>query len=192
MAFSKYYFKQPKRKIAQDILVALLVGGALVLTGSSPALSMSMWRTITWRGRYNKRSVENAFYRLRKQGYLRVERQNHRVSVELTEEGRARAGKFQINHLKIKRPKKWDGKWRVVIFDIKENDEGRTKRDALRGFLFRLGFYRLQHSVWIHPFDCTQELALLKEFFGLTTKEVQLLIVQSLEEEAVLRKKFVL
>ena len=190
MTFSKYYLKQPKQKIVQDISLLLLVGGALVLSGASPSLATGLWKNLGKKKKYRKKSVENAFSRLKKQGCLEIQKSGHQVSIALTKEGRIKAGKFQINHLEIQRPKKWDRKWRVVIFDIIENGPGRTKRNGLRGFLFRLGFWRLQHSVWIHPFDCTQELALLREFFGLTTKEVRLLVVEAFEGEGALKEIF--
>lgn len=55
--------------------------------------------------------------------------------------------------------KAWDGKWRIVIFDIPE--EERKDRDSLRFKLISLGFGKLQESVYITPLDV---LADLKEF----------------------------
>lgn len=55
--------------------------------------------------------------------------------------------------------KVWDGKWRIVIFDISENE--RIIRDALRFKLISLGFGKLQESVYITPLDVLGDL---KEF----------------------------
>lgn len=55
--------------------------------------------------------------------------------------------------------KPWDGKWRVVIFDIPEIE--RSSRIALRSELISLGFGKLQRSVYISPLDI---LADLKEY----------------------------
>ncbi|MCL4382302.1 hypothetical protein M1545_00725 [Patescibacteria group bacterium] len=52
---------------------------------------------------------------------------------------------------------KWDGKWRMVIFDIPEISK--TKRDGLRRKLKELGFAQWQKSVYITPFDVAVELA---------------------------------
>lgn len=46
-----------------------------------------------------------------------------------------------------KRP--WDGKWRVVMYDLPEKIK--SKRDILRNWLKRLGFGQWQMSVWISP-----------------------------------------
>lgn len=47
----------------------------------------------------------------------------------------------------------WDGYWRMVLFDIGE--EQAAQRDRLRRYLRSQGFGYLQHSVWIaaHPLD---------------------------------------
>lgn len=50
----------------------------------------------------------------------------------------------------------WDGKWRVVVFDIPEKQ--RHLRDGLRLELKELGFGCWQRSVWVTPFDIMREL----------------------------------
>ncbi len=56
----------------------------------------------------------------------------------------------------------WDGKWRIVIFDIPENK--RAVRNILRGRLKLWGFKRWQQSVWASKKNITQKLRkLIKE-----------------------------
>jgi len=45
---------------------------------------------------------------------------------------------------------KWDGYWRILIFDIPE--KFRQLRDDLRVLINILGFKQLQKSVWITPY----------------------------------------
>lgn len=47
-------------------------------------------------------------------------------------------------------PQPWDGKWRIVFFDVPE--QKRPLRDYLRGVLKRFGFYEFQRSMWIYPY----------------------------------------
>lgn len=49
--------------------------------------------------------------------------------------------------------KRWDKKWRILIFDIPETI--RWRRDVFREKLKSLGFGRVQQSVWVsaHPFE---------------------------------------
>ena len=42
--------------------------------------------------------------------------------------GERRAQRYKLEKLKIERQKKWDGKWRVVMFDIPEEKRWRGER----------------------------------------------------------------
>lgn len=76
----------------------------------------------------------------------------------LTEEGRLLAlGGRDPEHEWSRR---WDGRWRMVLFDIGE--ERSTQRDKLRRYLRARGFGYLQHSVWISPHPLESETDALK------------------------------
>lgn len=77
--------------------------------------------------------------RLREQGLIEQVRLKDDVIIKLTEEGRDLVGNFQDQD--------WDGKWRIVIFDIPE--EKRIIRNLFRRNLKKWGFKHLQKSVWI-------------------------------------------
>ncbi|MBI2642330.1 MAG: CRISPR-associated endonuclease Cas2 [Candidatus Wildermuthbacteria bacterium] len=183
-----YYFKKPRGEIVKDIFKWLMVGGVVAVAATSPTFLYDILRGINKSGRYKKHSVVNAFARLRKEGLIAVQEHNHQIYVSLTDEGRKRAGRFQIDSLSIKNPKKWDKKWRMVIFDIP--NKKKMVREALRGLLIQLQFYRLQESVWVHPFDCADEVKLLKNFFGLTAEEMQLIIAEKIENQSALSNIF--
>ncbi|MDO8473999.1 MAG: hypothetical protein Q7S62_00370 [bacterium] len=177
-----------KGEIIKDILSWLVVGGMVAIAATSPYFLYNILQSFYKRKQYNKQSVANTFYRLRKEGLIVFRERNNQLYISLSEGGKTKAGKFQINSLNIQRPKKWDGKWRIIIFDI--SDRHKVKREALRGFLKRLQFYKLQESVWIHPFDCRAETELLKDFFGFTSKEIQLIVAEQIENPDFLRTKF--
>jgi len=77
-----------------------------------------------------------------------------------------------------------------LIFDVAQLK--RTYREALRGKLKELGFYQLQKSVWVHPFNCKAEIELLKDFFGFSEKEMRLMIVENIGNDKELKKLFIL
>lgn len=56
--------------------------------------------------------------------------------------------------------RKWDGKWRVLAFDIPEKK--RSLRNKVRSTLQGFGFQKLQDSVWVFPHDCEDLIALFK------------------------------
>lgn len=184
----KYYFKKPKSEITKDILLWLFAVGAVVLASSSaPMISQLLFKRKSLQ-RYPKQRVSNMFSFLRKRDLLKIEKRNHQIYISLSNEGKRRAGIFQLHELKIPRPKRWDGKWRLLLFDISEKKK--IRREALRGMLKQLGFYPFQKSVWVHAFDCKAEAELLKDFFGLDNNEIRLITTEDLGEDSQARKVF--
>lgn len=188
MSRAKYYFKKPKSAIAADILIWLATAGVIAVAATSPFFIVNVLKGFKKGSRYPKKAVFNAFYRLRMAGHLVMHTENNQLYIELTEEGRKKAGWLQINHLEVKKPKKWDNKWRVVVFDVAESH--RTKREALRGFFKRLGFCQLQKSVLAHPYDCRDEVNLLREFFGLEERELKLIVAEDIGDDSFTREYF--
>lgn len=121
-------------------------------------------------------------------GCISVIEENNQIYISLTKEGRKQAGWLQINDLAIKKPKQWDTYWRVLIFDIPSKK--RATREALRGLLKNLGFCKLQKSVWVHPFDCRDEIGVLESFFNLSDGELRLIVAKSIGNDRDLKKYF--
>jgi DNA-binding transcriptional regulator PaaX len=88
---------------------------------------------------------------------------------------------------KLNKGKKWDGKWRVLIFDIPESR--RFDRDNVRYALVSIGFMKLQNSVWVYPYDCENLIALLKADTE-TNEDVLYMIVEALENDEPVKKYF--
>jgi DNA-binding transcriptional regulator PaaX len=85
------------------------------------------------------------------------------------------------------RPQEWDKMWRIVIFDITE--EQRKERALLRQILKNIGFIYLQQSVWVYPFPCDSQILTLKDKLGLTKNAVYIL-AQYIEGDAKIKKHF--
>ncbi len=81
----------------------------------------------------------------------------------------------------------WDGKWRIIIFDIPE--PRRKVRIKLRRTLHAIGFVRLQDSVWVFPYNCEDLIALLKADFRIG-KDLLYIIADEIESDYTLRKHF--
>jgi len=188
MSKYKYYFRKPKSEIVKDILYWLVVGGAVSIAATSPFFLTNLLKGFKRGQKYKRKKIYNAFYILRKEGCIEIKKKNHQIYISLTDKGKKKAGWLQIDVLKIKKPKKWDGKWRIIAFDIAQLK--RIYRDAFRGKLKELGFYPLQKSVWIHPFDCRDEIELLREFFGLGEKEVRFIVTEDIGKDDWLKKIF--
>jgi len=188
MSKYKYYFYKPRSEIVKDILSGLAVVGIICFAATSPYFGTNLSRSLKNKKKYKSKKVYDAFYNLKRQGCIDIKKQNHQIYISLTEKGEKIAGRFQIDSLKIKKPKKWDGKWRLVIFDIAQLKN--LQRNAFRGKLKELGFHLLQKSVWINPYPCKDEIDLLKDFFGLTQKEIRLVVAENIGDDKTLRRLF--
>lgn len=93
--------------------------------------------------------------------HLLSERYQH--GVELTAKGRRRLRKVEFDALKIPIPDEWDRMWRLVMFDIPQSHD--SARRPFTTKIRLLGFQPLQQSVWIFPFACRDEVALVAETY---------------------------
>lgn len=183
-----------KNENAKNILKGIFLGGAILVAASSPYfVSRALPKILEYtkykiRNKKNRRSLCSTFCRLRKEGLIKIQNKNGQIYISLTKEGEKRAGKYKINDMKIEVPIRWDGKWRMLIFDIK--DKQRIKREALRGKIKQLGLYQLQKSVWAYPYDFKNETDLLRSFFGLTQNEMQFIVANEVENDKELKKYF--
>ena len=106
---------------------------------------------------------------------------------ELTPAGKRILRRWEMADYKFKKPKRWDRKWRVIIYDISEK-KAQTRR-KIPILFHRAGFFRLQNSVWIYPYDCEEIIGLLKTDFRVG-KEVLYIIADEIENDKFLRSHF--
>lgn len=59
----------------------------------------------------------------------------------------------------------WDGIWHLVCYDVPEGSK--DKRDCFRRKLIELGFYQVQYSLWVIPWECREEIAIISQNFGI-------------------------
>ena len=103
-------------------------------------------------GGYDPNKIYKGFYNLRQ-----------RELVKSIGQGRYKFTAQGCNWLEKKmkkyfrnRYKKWDHKWRVVIFDIPQ--EISSARKKFRHRLVTMGFYPIQKSVFVFPYPCEEEV----------------------------------
>lgn len=177
----------------KTILRVLEVIGISIEVSARPRLASATMRELAKRleprGEFNekdKKKFYNTFYYLRKKGLIDIRHQRRQIYISLTDEGKKKAGRYKIDDLKIEEPKKWDGKWRVLVFDIE--DKHKIKREALRGKLKELGFYQMQKSVWVCPYEFKKEIVILRDFFGLTDGEMKIIDAERIENDSLIRQ----
>lgn len=104
--------------------------------------------------------VKQVADKLQRRGWVEKKVTPEGIVVRITDKGRVQMLKYKLE--KMKRPEeKWDGKWRMVFFDIAELERG--KRDRLRIYLRQLGMERMQESVWVSPYNIFNQVKYLRE-----------------------------
>jgi DNA-binding transcriptional regulator PaaX len=105
--------------------------------------------------------------------------------IELTKKGRFEA---LLSHGTVSSKKqKWDGAWRIVIFDVPNT---KTKlRNELRRAMKLFGFISIQKSVWVYPYSCDDFLTILKSHLGVA-HDVLYMKASYIENDSSLRKEF--
>ncbi len=181
-------FKKSRSEVTKDILRWLMVAGVIAVAATSPYFIQNILQAQEKLKKYQKRKIYDAFMYFKKHGLISIERRNKQIYIALTNEGKKKAGMFQIDNLQIQKPSRWDHKWRVLIFDVQEMKK--SHREALRGKLKQLGFFLLQKSVWVHPFDCRSEIKLLRDFFNLSLQEMCLITADHIEHDQKVKEFF--
>lgn len=130
--------------------------------------------------------VQNAIGKLQENGLLCLDKKGGTSLARLTKKGDRELEKYTTESETL-RPKKWDGKWRLVIFDIKETKKG--KRDRIRRNLARCGFEKLQNSIWVYPYECEDLIMFLKADCKID-KEVLYIVSEKIPDDGWIKKKF--
>ncbi len=176
--------KQTKRLGAtQRKILLLLLGGAALACARS---SKRQWQIIKevrdgWQD-IKRQAAERAIDALYESNLVEATANSDGThTLLLSEHGRKRALTYRITHMKITSSKLWDLKWRIILFDIPEDE--RDKRDSFRDHLTRLGLRKLQHSAGITPFDCKNEIDFIIELLDIK-KYVRFIIAEHIDNEA--------
>lgn len=176
--------KRKRREDLQRIVLSTVATAGLVsVTLVAPNIIGAMVKMGLLPSPQKKQAIERARDRLVRNGLLTYEDRKLR----LTRKGEAELRRIERNNFAIKKPRRWDGKWRVLIFDIPEYRRG--LREKVRRTLRTIGFVHLQHSVWIYPYDCEDLMALLKADFKIG-RDMRYLIADTIEYDHAYRAKF--
>lgn len=176
--------KARKGEIQKIVLTTIATAGLLGVALVAPnALATLRKLGVDITGR-KRESVDNARRKLVNDGLLAYDEKRR---LYVTKKGEKKLNIFARRDCKIDKPKKWDKKWRVLIFDIPENRK--SMREKVRRTLLEIGFVRLQDSVWVYPYDCEDFIVLLKTDF-MIGKDLLYMVVDMIENDKELRNGF--
>ena len=179
-----------KAQITQVVLCVLAVVSmpALIFVAAAMGNAVQIFKQFESSKHFSKKQIRNSINHLRRQKLIEyVGDKNGKTIVKITKKGEIKLRAFAIDLIEIKKPNKWDGKWRLVMFDIPIRF---TKgREALRYHLKELDFLQFQKSAWIYPYPCEDEVIFIADFFGIG-KYVEVLTAENISREEKLRKYF--
>lgn len=169
------------------MLMAVVFGGVVVVAAAIPnaAQLLRFFPGYKKGARFNYQA-KSAIGRLAAKGLVTFIEEDGKHFARITEKGEIML-KMEAERVKIAKKRKWDRRWRVVIFDVPERRK--NVRASLRRFMSECGFVRLQDSVWIYPYDCEDLITLAKANFKVGA-DVLYMIVEHLERDKYLREHF--
>ncbi|MDP2648840.1 MAG: CRISPR-associated endonuclease Cas2 [bacterium] len=175
--------------IERAVIGTLFVGGVLTVGIMAPKVLGLMRRehVDAVLPQDPKQRLRETLLRLKRKGMVAFEKRGNKNYPYLTKKGIEQAERLKIGSLSIPKPLRWDRRWRIVIFDIPQDKN--ALRDRIRSMLLNLGFYKLQHSVWVYPHDCEEIVALLKLNQGVRS-EVLYIIADAIEYDHPIREHF--
>ena len=118
---------------------------------------------------------------------MRHIKQHGQNSYSLTSKGESRLRTIVIDEIEIKTQRNWDGKWRLVMYDLPIRF--RKAREAFRWTLKDFGFFQFQKSAWIYPYPCEEEIGFLTDFFEIN-QNIKIATADKIFEDKELKEYF--
>ena len=176
--------------LTKDILLAFVAGGAAIgmvfIFSALPCLA-HIFKLFDAKTSTEKDRIRQSIRGLERHGYLQVYKKNGNEYVKITPLGKQIMIQRSIILTRPKQPEKWDGLWRLVMFDIPE--KRRRARNALRFAFQKMGLVQIQKSVFAYPYPCKKEIDFVAGYFKIR-KGITYATANTIEGDTLLKKKF--
>ena len=183
--------RRVKRERIQNIVLLSLLGiTALGMAAAGPnalQLLRHVQKLFGPKQKLNRR-LGQSITRLIDKGLVVRRGTGDKMALSLTEKGKRLAELLESEQrARPQKPRRWDKKWRIIIFDVWERRRG--IRDKLRLKLEGMGFVKIQDSVWAYPYPCEDFFTFLRADLRLG-KGMLYMVVEEIENDRELRKHF--
>jgi len=177
------------------VLTYIGMGLSLAASFLSPRAGLtignSLYKSMTYKDRkewkkYNAGYLRQTLRRLENQKLIERSLIDGEEVLIITNKGKTKILHSALENTKIKTGN-WDGKWRIVIYDIevaKKYDQERARKTFKQ-----MGFYQMQRSVYLFPYPCSNEVEYIRSYFDLG-KNIQYIIAQRIENDYPYREYF--
>lgn len=178
--------------LTKDTILKLALGGAFILVSITSPYFLHRIAENYFKEK-NKKAIYARARKLRELEKKKIvsfkELSDGKIKIELTHKGNLIAREYNLNNLKLNKPKIWDKKWRVIMYDIP--DYHKKARDAFRHKIREMGLYPIQKSVWVSPYDCMPEIEFLCAVFDIDiNSHVYQITTTSIPNERAIKKWF--
>lgn len=179
----------PVKEVLALLGKGAILSAALLAPKASPLLASLVREPSEWDRwkQYNISYLQRTLRRLGEQKQIEIITKNGEAILCLTQHGQRKILKYAIDTLEVKKPKNWDQKWRLVLYDIPK--EEKSLGDVIRQSLQAIGFYPMQESVYLYPYPCFEQIEFLREYYGLGDN-VQYMLVDRIERDAPFKSYF--
>jgi CRISPR-associated endonuclease Cas2 len=175
------------KKVVLTISMGLAIGAVMVIPPLALTFKEILKSIEERKEKITPRQVKRVLLNLQKRKLVSLKETNGDLLATFNEAGKKLILKYKFEELKIETPARWDGEWRIVIFDVPEKKK--LGRNVLREKLRSLGFYQLQKSVFIHPFECQREIEVICRVYEVEPY-VYFIRANYIDNEGKIKKKF--
>ena len=182
--------RKRKRLMIEKTIIAALGAAAIIGIAMAAPNAVQLLKYVDLGAIGNRdprRRVSEAMSRLRRKGLVEWRETKGAWRLRLTEKGRVHFAHVRLAAMRVPQPRRWDGRWRFVMFDIPESRS--ALRQSIRALITGFGFHRFQNSVWVYPYDCEDFVTLLKLELGVGN-QLLYVVADAVEYDAPLRKYF--
>lgn len=170
--------------VAQFLFDQLLEFGELLPKIETPYAHS---RRLNGRPLYYPHRINQQIKRMKNRGWIIEAEKQGKKFLKLTKKGKLNALYGRLGKISNQPKQPWDGKWRMALFDIPE--KGRRERSSIRSILKLTGFYQLQKSVYIYPYELPGEMIVYLKTSGLLPF-IRLARIDKIDDADNLKKHF--
>ena len=163
----------------------ILLGVGLLTTALVAPNAVQLFKYFVPKNSRDRWELKRTFSRLENSGLVKRKTTNGDDYYSLTLMGSNRAKRYKLDSMKIVPQKKWDGLWRIVMFDIPEDKM--MARRAINLILKKLGCVQYQKSVFITPYPCEKEIDFVGECFE-ARKHLRIIVASEVEGSDKIKK----
>lgn len=148
-------------RVSNDILKWIATGAILLIVLGSPVgggkISNLLWKktrkALSNYVRRRLREMEEAGYIITQGG-----------TIKLTAAGKKQLARATIEDIEFD-TSVWDHKWRCIAYDVPNIFT--KSRNAFRRTLTKWSFYQIQKSVFVFPYACTEQVAVVARYYNI-------------------------